>query len=199
MADRLTFDKEQHKYYLGSEEIPGVTTIIKDMGLGPFSGAIDRSAVLEAAADRGTKVHDACQMFDENDLDIDSLDPIIDPYVRAWIKFREESGFTPKLIEEIVFDPVRRFCGRLDRTGIMGSTFSRVCLDIKTGEVYADAGIQLAAYLSCLQAETGTKRIAVKLSNNGTYRVHEFKDRQDIQIFHAACTLWHWRKREGLI
>ncbi len=195
----LAFDKDLHEYRLGGEVIPSVTRIIKDCGLSPFSGS-GRSEVLECAAQRGTFVHDACQMWDEGDLSWDDLDPVLVPYVEAWKKFREESGFTPKLIEFPIFDEVRRFAGRLDRAGIMGSTFSRVEIDIKTGEVYPDAGIQLAAYQSCLPDEWRTaKRIAVKLGNDGSYRVHEFKSRDDLKLFNAATTLWHWRKREGLI
>jgi hypothetical protein len=195
----ITYNAELHSYCDDIGPLAGVTTVIKDMGLSPFSGS-PRSDALEAAALRGTYVHDACQMYDEDDLDMAGLDSALDPYVLAWSRFRDESGFTPKLIEYIVHDPIRRFAGRIDRVGVMGTTFSNVLLDIKTGEVYPDAGIQLAAYLSCLPVEIKiTKRIAVKLSNDGTYRVHEFKSKDDLRLFHAAVQLWHWRKREGLI
>ena len=64
----LQLDKENHIYTLGDREVPGVTSILQDLGI------IDPRWFDEQSRIRGSYIHEATQYFDEEDLDIKSLD-----------------------------------------------------------------------------------------------------------------------------
>jgi len=160
--------------------IPGVTSILRDAGL------IDARWFDDYSRDRGTLVHQACAMYDRDDLDMDALDPVLAPYVLGWARFRRESGFVPVLIESVVFNEQHFYAGTLDRTGDMNS-FNWL-LEPWTGP-------QTAAYSGCLNVPH--KRGGVELRNDGTYKLTEYKDRNDIKVFLAALAVVNWKKNNG--
>src|SRR3989338_6921714 len=91
----LTFNDETHEYFWNGEKVPySVTGILK------VSGLIDTTWYNEPARVRGTYVHEATQFLDEDCLEWDSLDPVITPYVEAYARFKTESKFHVKRIEE---------------------------------------------------------------------------------------------------
>ncbi len=69
----IEFQAEDHTYrHLPSlRQVPSVTTILKVMGT---YRDIDPET-LSYAAMRGTHVHQACELYDMDDLDIERLDP----------------------------------------------------------------------------------------------------------------------------
>ena len=184
----LTLDKD-HVYRDGNGAIiPGVTSILKAAGL------IDATWFNDYARDRGTLVHEACALYDRDDLDEQSLDPELEPYVRAWIKFRADSGFAPELVEHIVSNPLRGYAGKLDVTGVMNG--HKYVIDRKSGAVQAWAGIQLAAYEACLPCPH--KRAAIELDSDGKYRLIEYTDRNDFNVFLSALALTNWKHNKGV-
>jgi hypothetical protein len=181
---------ENHKYRDESgAEVPGVTSILRAAGL------IDTAWFTDYACQRGTLVHQACAMYDRDDLDMDALDPVLVPYVSGWIKFRKESGFMPELIESVVFNEQYFYAGTLDRTGNMNR--QAWILDIKSGAAQPWTAAQLAAYSACL-GSNGRKRGAVELRNDGTYKLTEYKDRNDLQIFLGCLAIVNWKRNNKI-
>ena len=199
----LRFEAEKHEYFLDPEgtEIPGVTRILEEFGLIDFSHV--PPATLERARQRGTAVHQALHYLDDGELDGETLDPEIHGYVMAYSAFKNQAQFEPLLVENMGWSPAFRYAGRMDRVGLFhisseSSTdkTSHAVVDFKTGDILPGHRIQLAAYNMLLPEPRKYRRIALKLNQNGTYKVHEFPQRElsaDFAVFQAACQLWWWK------
>ncbi len=184
----LTFDEASHVYLLNGAKVPGVTGVLHNEGF------IDSAWFTEYGRDRGTKVHKAIQLYDADELDEESLDPVLRPYLEAWRRFKEEAHVTIEASEVRLASETYGFAGTIDKVARIGST-PAIC-DLKTGPVSGWVGLQLAAYHILLN-EPARRRYAVQLNNDGSYRLHEFKDRSDRQVFLAALTIHNWKRRES--
>ncbi len=83
----IELDEDHHVYNVGGVIRPSVTQVLKDAGL------IDTHWYTEEARLRGKAVHAACQFFDEDDLDWESVLPPYQGYIQGWARFKQESGF----------------------------------------------------------------------------------------------------------
>jgi hypothetical protein len=194
----LVFEPIGHTYHLQPQgiELPSVTTVLKETRLIDYS--MIPQDVLQNAARRGTAVHQALALLDEEALDEETVDPEIRGYIEAYLRFKRESGFEPALIEYRSWSPVHRYAGTLDRTGTIGN--DNVLLDFKTGMVMAGHRLQLAAYQAFLPDPLRLRRIALQLKGDGTYRVHEFPDREyrrDLSIFLGALAVVNFMRAGG--
>lgn len=92
----IKFDSGQHKYTLGSREIPSVTTIMRATRFKNKYAGIDQ-AVLENAARFGTAVHDAIEHDNPEGLSLqESL------AYEQWLKLKIQHGIIPLSREQIV-------------------------------------------------------------------------------------------------
>lgn len=172
-----------------------VTALLAEAGL------IDRTWFSEEGATRGTSVHQACHYYDMGELDEESLDPILAPYVEGWKKFRADTGVTILKCEERIDNERLGVTGKPDRI-IEWPSVGFAVVDIKSGSLSDWTAIQLAAYkLLLLQDGWDTakplKRFAVNLPGDGTYKVKEYKDRADEGIFLAALAIHNWKANHG--
>lgn len=191
----LSFDADTHTYWLGDAKVPSVTTILKavsDLDAIP-------PAILAHAAERGTAVHLGCELYDNDDLDWDSVSEELVPYIEAWVDFRATTGFKPILVESRVFHSGLFYAGTLDRTGVLYGDLAVV--DIKTtATMYPWVGMQLAAYQEALHVSMPdepkhTKRYAVQLKDDGRWKLHEYKEPTDWPTFVALRTLVNWSNK----
>lgn len=83
----VTFEPEGHAYTWNGRRLPSITGILKDEGF------IDTTFFDEWSRDKGSMVHLACHYDLAGELDEDSLDDEIRPYLAAFRKFMAESGF----------------------------------------------------------------------------------------------------------
>lgn len=182
--DMLTFDPVEHTYRMGGVRVPGVTSVLRPL--------VDFSRVppdvLAAKADLGRRVHLAAQLHDEDDLDEDSVEPDVAPYLAAYRRFLAETRARVVMNEIPVFHPAHRYAGTLDR--VMSIDGARWLLDIKTSiATPATAGCQTAAYLHALGDPTVTRRGALRLRPDGTYRLDALNDPDDWAVFLSCLTL----------
>ena len=138
----LTFEESTHQYKFNGVNVPSVTQILSGSGLIDLS-FINKDLLAEKA-DLGTKVHQATELYDQNEIDLDELHPTLKSYLDSWIKFRKESGFEPTGIEIPLYHSVYKFAGRIDRVGTIGKDL--IILDIKSGTSQKSHAIQTAAY-----------------------------------------------------
>jgi hypothetical protein len=200
----LRFEAADHRYFLdpSGEEIPGVTRVLEDCGLVDWS-MVPRDVLL-IAQERGTAVHHALHYLDDGELDQDTLDEQLHGYVMAYLAFKNQCRFTPHLVEHRLVSLTHRFAGTLDRTGVLerkDGGFDPCIVDFKSGVVLPAHRIQLAAYQSALPDARQYRRITLALRADGTYRVHEYDGKdygRDLNVFHAATALWHWKRDNGL-
>jgi hypothetical protein len=192
----IEFNEKKHEYKVDGVICPGVTTVLKDVGIIDFSGIPKK--ILDRAAHIGTCVHKACELEDNRCLDYATVSPVILPYLEAWKKFETE------YCVEIIENEKQIFCKRFFYAG----TLDRVCkikgelflIDIKTGIEQYWHGIQLAAYKRALQEmnkEYGKIKMAcIYLSKDGKAKPPKiYKDRLDFDSFMHALSIYNLKRR----
>jgi hypothetical protein len=192
-APRLLLNEESHAYTLDGRPIRSVTQILGDVGI------IDTTWFTPEAALRGKYVHEATHYHDEGSLEMGSLDPAISPYVQGWIDFRKMTGFRPLLMEQRVWHS-SGYAGTLDRFGLIGSR--PILIDIKSGSLPSWAGLQTSGYEFALVERILAKeidvpmpqgRMAVQLTREGKFKVKEYTNFRDRDIFLAAHAVSQWQ------
>jgi hypothetical protein len=193
MASIAQFTAEGHVYSLDGRIVPSVTQALALAGIDDVSRVPPHH--LKRAAAVGTAVHVACEFLDEDDLDIESLDPAIVGYVLGYQRFKEQRGFSPILIEQrgIVSTGLPYgFC--LDRIGILDD--KEVLIDIKTASRKQNWwGIQVAAYAEAVEFKG--ERMAVHVAKDGSYQLIPHEDAADFDAWQAALEIAHWKLAHG--
>lgn len=194
------FDFEKHEYtYAGIPE-PSVTQLLQEFGLVDYSEVprmrLEYKRVLGIAVDR------ACQLLDDNNLDEEKLSKPLIPYINAYKKFREITGFEPQT--DLTNTPLRskkwRFCGSPDRQGILASKLGdeEVLIDLKcTWKLYRAVGPQLWGYKILIEENCGikiAKLFGLQLKPSGNYVLEPYNDKTDMNDF-LSCVSLHWAKR----
>jgi hypothetical protein len=189
-----TFQAEGHLYQEDGVTIPSVTQVLTLSGIDDVSGIpIYR---LERAAAIGRAVHEACHYLDEDDLDLDSVHPEIVGYCLGYQRFKEQTGFSPRAIEQrgIGESNGLRFGYCVDRLGQFDGR--EVLLDLKTASKKQSAwAIQTAGYAEGV--EHNGPRIAVHLAKDGSYKLVRHEDPSDFETWRAALTVAHWKLNHG--
>jgi hypothetical protein len=161
---------------------PSVTQTIRDAGLMGYMPEDDWYL------ERGTAVHAATALWDRGELDEDTVDPAVAPYLDAWKRYRADMRDPDigLMIEQIVYDPIVGYAGTMDRAGI----------DIKTGTSCPWHIVQCAAYHYACPIRPPQWQ-SVYLSDDGKYKVQVYKPSElfaAFKIFSAALQLNQWRK-----
>ena len=191
------YDGQTHSYYLKGLRIPGVTQVMT--GIHDFLGVGEE--IMAAAQERGTLVHTATALYDKGVLSLEEMqaDAVLEPYVWAWVKFREEAKFVPEAIEVRVYSTRHRYAGTIDRIGKLRGM--PVVLDIKTGAALNPVtALQLAAYQVAYNERNPKAKVwerwAIQLGADGKYKLHQYKDDAgDWSAFLSALNLYSWRRR----
>lgn len=190
-VEGLTFDPEEHIYRFRDRIVPSVTTVL-DMVLGRDRF---RSPAMEAGMRRGRAVHLATQYYDEGRLNQKTLHFAILPFFQAYKDFLRDVSPEIICVEQQVYHEAFEYAGTLDRVvtinGVMG------ILDIKTGgSAPLHAGPQLAAYAQAvLMGSRMLKRWALVLSGDGKYKLKQYDDDSDWDVFQAALSIFRWKER----
>lgn len=185
------FDEEKHQFIVNGDQVwPSVTQTLVD------GGFIDRTWFTEYACNRGTLIHRIIQWHLEGCLDIDTIDPALLPYYAAWLKFEQDTGYQAIEIEKPRINEIWKFGGIPDNIGVLNG--HSIILDIKSGALMPATQLQLAGYRSLIGNPTVSKRFALQLTNAGKFKLTEFKDRDDHNIFHAALACFWWKRTHNI-
>lgn len=190
----LEFDPESHIYRLDGRPIVNVTGVLEEMGLMPQYPSATREFMLS----RGSAVHLATALYDQGQLS--KLDDRLTGFVEGWKAFLKDSGAKVKLVEHLVCCRTFQYAGTLDR--LLELKGQLAVVDLKAGEPAAAAALQTAAYRKALLSQEGieaTRRMAVRVQQDGSYRVSEYEDHAyDERHFLFALSLSHWKRKKGL-
>jgi len=183
------YNDELHEYKISGRIIPSVTTVLTAAGL------YDDRFFTQESRDRGTYIHKAGLFYLQDDLDYDNVVPEYKGYIDALIKFMSESDCKPHLdrCEVPLFSEL--FCGTPDMPCLLHGVESLI--DWKSGLESCVTGVQLASYEQLLGYSV--KRFGLYLKPTGKYKLIPYTDRNDIKIFNAALSLYHWRASKGLL
>ena len=119
-------------------------------------------------------------------------------YVEAFKRFMSEADCIPDIekCEVPLFSEIWRYGGTPDLPCSLNG--KDALIDVKSGAESPVTGIQLAAY-SQLFIPRAPWRYGLYLKADGKYKLVQYTDRNDIKIFNAALSLYHWRQNEGLL
>ncbi len=178
--DHVYSDTETGRVY------PGVTQVIKAAGLMGYQNSAP------FYMERGSVIHEATALFDEDSLDWNTVDPRILPYVEAWqfYRIRECENAPYDFIEKSFVHPIYQYAGTLDRPG----------LDIKSGSPCAWHILQAAAYAHLSGAECSQWK-TVYLQDDGRYKVTIYKVSDlyaAFKVFLAALAIYNWKKENKI-
>jgi len=186
----LRFNEDKHQYYWHDKPVLNVTR-----ALGPLT---DYSVVdpqkLAVAQQEGKATHKMVELDIKDDLDTDSLG-WLEPKWRGWRKFLADTGFKPHHSELKCFSPKIMVAGTLDILGVLGK--DETIIDIKRS-LYAGRviGLQLAGYVRlCRDGDATLPRITRRTAlvlGDGTYKLREFSDPNDENVFLSAVTMYRW-------
>lgn len=180
------FDSKDHSYSIGGRPALGVTSVLKEVGL------IDEQWWTSEARTRGTIVHRACELLNKGTLNWRSLDPRFVPYVAAYKRFKEESGFKVIYNEQPIFSPTFFVATILDNWGDFPDE-KNVLLEIKTGEEQPWWKIQLGGQDFILGKKSN--RRSLRLYPTGKYKLsNPYRDQGEISLFVSCATLAHWKR-----
>lgn len=176
--DGLKYIDDGHIYMLDGERLPCVSDLCRFL-----SREIYRDTPvwqMEAAADRGTKVHAAAEALDQTgkaEIEEEYL-----PYLEAYAAFLREHDVFWDLIEHPDYHPIFRYAGTLDRYGRLDGALT--LLDIKTTyAVYKPlCGASLNLYRKILEArgKQVERLVILHLNKDGTYKLIPFEKDNDL-------------------
>lgn len=193
MATLVFFDKE-HQYELNGEQVPSVSEISRFASREVYGNV--EQYTLDNAASRGSAVHKSTEVLDKyNEVECDSS---IEPYVRAYIKFRKDYGIKEYVaIEKALASEKMKYAGTIDRIATITSEFAKsfkeqtkvdisnlvgqlAIIDIKSSAVVQKvlAPIQLNGYEK-LVTENGIGKVGLllilHLNKEEKYKIHNFE------------------------
>lgn len=189
------FDEAAHAYTHRGMAYPSVTQVLAAVGMVGYSTV--PAAIREAAMQRGSYAHEACELDDKGTLDESTLDERLAPYLAGWRAFKRDTGVVllPEWVERRVVSLALGYAGTVDRVvrlpqdGVVDAV--EATLDIKTGKCQRWTGVQLAAY-DLARGITNAVRLAVELRKDGTYRLVRFEDRDDYAVWMAALKVYRF-------
>lgn len=185
----LTLDEATHTYTYNGVVVPSVTQVLKPLTNYDMIPA-DK---MEIARQKGTAVHKMVELHANGDLDVDTLPDWMRPVLAQWEKFVGDTGFEIIFSEHRVYHPTYGYAGTLDLYGQMRGVGALI--DIKRSFFAGPViGYQLAGYRSALYASEKVgikaKRYALRLNENGHYRLEPFTDNCDFNNF-VTCLAFH--------
>jgi hypothetical protein len=186
----LKFDETNHRYTLDGKTILSVTQYLK------LGGFINGDFYTEEGRKKGKAIHALVEYYVKGELDSTSIHPLIIPYFEGFKAFLKETEFKVLSSEDIVFDEIYNYAGKVDLVGRWKQFPGIINLDIKTGSIPEFTPLQLAAY----QIKYGGHRFCLQLKPNATYNLSkEYTDPNDIKIFRAIVATVNWKIQHGLI
>lgn len=184
------FDEDTHIGKLDGVIIPSVTQVVAGLGEN-----------IQGDFNRGRAVHKACELLDKGMLAWKSVSDEILPYVCAWEKFVNDTGFKCDFIENRIVDKSLRFHGQPDRYGgTWAINPTELLVEIKSYAPTESTGVQLAGQ-EILVGKRQNK-IAVEVKNDATYKIHygigtgSFNDNEYKQIFYSLLAIWQWKRNK---
>ena len=183
----LTFEESTHTYEWSGRAVPSVTTVIRGAGL---AGRLPKD---EWYLQRGQAFHFAAQLYDEGELDEDSIDPAIADHLNHYRAFREEVGDRLEIqkIEEAGYEAVFDFAGTPDRVVLWDGR--PAILELKTGSASRWHRLQTAGYAAI--AGVGIRLCAYFTETGWKLDTHD--DPDDWNTFTAALGVYRWHERNG--
>ncbi len=187
----LTRDEVNHVYSVTQQPIRGVNESIEHF--------IAKSPWIDDwYRDRGSLAHGAIALALQDDLDWDTLDPELEPFVRAALAFVKDTGWKPVAVEPLLYSPKLWVAGQPDVLFSTGGRHAKhIIVDWKLGGPIPPYELQTAGYEIIVEDALGTKvhqRMCVHLQRDGRARVRTHKSARDRIAFTGLCHALAWKE-----
>lgn len=194
-----SFEESTHTYRENGLVLPSVTQALKSAGLICFDG-IPRH-VLEHKRSIGSLVHKATEMYDlGEDLSNYEIPEECWPFIEGWVNFRADCDFIPELVEHQQIGDIHRmrYGMRLDNMGPINGVPH--IIEKKCGASESPVwGVQTGAYaLGINRPDIGRAAVQLGPKFPRNYKVYEYRDKTDLQIWMSALALTIWKQNVGL-
>jgi hypothetical protein len=184
------FEPIGHLYHTADGTVlDSVTTIIKaELGLYQYAGVTD-------AAGRGTRVHMACQYFDEGDLDENTISDEVRPYLEQYKLALAAHDIQVDWNEKRRYHPVYLYAGSADKGARVAGVPS--IIDIKTGKEEAWHFLQLGPYGKLVEAEYPHKKYYDLYLKPDGFKLVEQDGKRGMSYFLALLAAHNLKKNLG--
>lgn len=183
---------EGHSYHTpDGTELLSVTQVCK-AGLGLYIHK--RSG---PAAQKGTLVHQTLELYDKNDLVMETLDPILVKYLEQYKLALEENKITVIQNETRRYHPELLFAGTIDKIVKINGEYALI--DIKTGKHEAWHMIQLGAYGKLLESEVDIKKYYCLYLTEDSHELVEVDGKEGFSYFLALYASTKIRIKLGYV
>lgn len=187
----LEFEENGHIYKLDGAVIPSVTTIMNPLSQSLYGG-IDET-VLNAAAERGTAVHNAIENYTL--FGIDDIAPEYSGYLAAYKAWCNDFNPQPISTERKVYHKVLRYAGTSDLIAMIEG--KRILVDYKTSATVNKmlTGIQTEAYAKAYESHDypidGKAILHLKKNGKYTWVYYDKNDSASWDVFGALLTVFN--------
>jgi hypothetical protein len=191
----IEFNAERHEYTKDGEIWRSVTQIISNV-FGHDKYEKISGEKLEIARERGLYVHYCCQLYDMGELDIADVDPEYLPWLQCWINFRKDTGFIPLDNERVVCHEALRYCGTLDKRGVLFGEMALIDLKVVATVFEREARMQTAGYALAIE-DVLSPRYVVQLRPNAKAKLYPFRDKTDFLGWRSLVSVDNWLRSQG--
>lgn len=180
---RLDYDHDRHVYRLDGVVVPGTTQILRAAGL------IDDKVlqIPQRYRDRGTAVHEWIDAIEKGEVPAEKAPPVVAGEVRAYLRFKRETGIKILGSEVLVPDRLGRFATRIDTWGQMHG--AEWIINRKGPGRFPFYPIQSALEALCFRV--GCRRAALHLIKDGSYKFEEWTDPRDFRVAEQAIRTYY--------
>ena len=191
----LSFDEVKHIYKLNGEVSPSASAIMK-----PLSSALYKEVnetFLNAAAERGTAVHNAIENYVK--FGIKDIAPEYKGYFIAFENWWKENNPICLATECRTYHKLLRYAGTADMPVVLGS--KRILVDFKTSATVNKmlTGVQLEAYAKAYESHqiSFDGKAVLHLTKDGKYSWHYYPkiDNESWEVFGALLTVYNHIKK----
>ena len=138
--------------------------------------------------------HRAIELYLNNTLKEESVDPRIRPYLESAKKAIKDLNIKPLLIEPHLNHPSLLFAGTPDLL-----TTKKILIDWKTGSHMPQTIFQAGGYISLLEENKyKVKQVYEIVLGEKGYKLYEYKPHRSRGLFAAALSIYGWRKKKNV-
>ena len=195
----------QYRHKAEGYRLPSVSDIVPESYEGcPFD-------LLQEGQKRGTFVHAASVLLDNDNLDWSSVPENYKPYLKAWELACSELSlkFYPGWSEKPCHSEVIGVAGTPDRIGTMARRLTPTVFDLKTGDGHSNKikaiwGLRLAGYELIYREISGKhrgkmERFVIQLHSTGKFTPVPLEDPSDHAAFRSFANTYKWKMNKGLL
>lgn len=191
----LIFEESGHVYRLNGLIVPSVTTIMRPLSEKVYGGVNKQSMM--AAAERGTAVHNAIEIY--NEYSVGDISDEYKGYLDAYIDWKSKNNVKVFRSEVKMYHKSDLYAGTADLLcEIDGKIF---LVDYKTVSLIDERhekmyGVQLEAYAQALKSHglAVEGKCVLHIKKDGTWREYKYpaRDLASLEMFRACWRIYNF-------